>query len=80
MHSLIHSLSQVYYQPSKSYDVNDRLYSTDLQTINTTSARVTISSGLYPASTYTAYVTSINAAGEGAQSASVSAVLPPTGE
>ena len=78
--SLFHFLSQVYYQPTKSYQVNDRSYSTDLQTVNTTGTRVTIASGLYPASTYTVYVTSTNAAGEGVKSTSVSAVLAPKGE
>ena len=42
-------------------------------------SKITLS-GLYPASTYTVYIRSVNAAGEGTSSTPVSAVLAPTGE
>ena len=77
---LIHFLSQVYYKPTKSYTVNDQSYNDTQKTVNTNMTRVTVSSGLYPATTYTVFITSVNAAREGARSAPVSVALAPTGE
>ena len=69
----------MYYQPVKSYQVTDRSYDSSEQSIRTVSTQVTLS-GLYPASTYTVYIRSVNAVGTGAASTPVTAVLPPAGQ
>ena len=69
----------MYYQPDKSYQVTDRSYDSSEQSISSMSTHITLS-GLYPASTYTVYIRSVNAVGTGAASTSVTAVLPPAGQ
>ena len=72
-------LTQVYYQPMKTYEVSDQSYDSSEQSNSTIMSNITLS-GLYPASTYTIYIRSVNAAGEGNSSIPVSVVLTPTGE
>ena len=69
----------MYYQPDKSYQVTDRSYDSSEQSIKTVSTQVTLS-GLYPGSTYTVKISSVNAVGTGAASTPVTAVLPPAGQ
>ena len=75
---ILYSTTQVYYQPTKTYVVTDYLYNSSQQSTSTTMTHITLS-GLYPASTYTVYIRSVNAAGGGNSSTSVSATLAPTG-
>ena len=70
---------QVYYRPDKSYQVTDPSYNSSEQSVRTVSTQVTLS-GLYPASTYTVYIRSVNAVGTGAASTSVTVVLSPAGQ
>ena len=70
---------QVYYRPDKSYQVTDPSYNSSEQSVRTVSTQVTLS-GLYPASTYTVYIRSVNAVSTGAASTPVTVVLPPAGQ
>ena len=69
----------MYYQPDKYYQVTDPSYNSSEQSVRTVSTQVTLI-GLYPASTYTVYIRSVNAVGTGAASTSVTAVLQPAGQ
>ena len=68
-HSLCFSL-QVYYTPMKSYQVTDRSYNESQQQIDVNGTQATLMN-LFPATTYSVYVTAFNGAGEGNRSLTI---------
>ena len=73
------SYQQVYYTPTKHYQVTDPSYNISQQIVQTNNTRVTLT-GLYGGSVYTIRVSAVNEIGIGDNSSPVTAVIKATGE